>query len=62
MASGNRWTTGRRFFTHVGASRFLTGRVGGKDGRVFAPGLDWLVLPENFAKVIEGRYHDKDNA
>jgi uncharacterized protein YdaU (DUF1376 family) len=49
----------RRFFGHVAASPFLTGRAEGRDGRTFLPGLDWLVMPENFAKVIEGRYHDK---
>jgi uncharacterized protein YdaU (DUF1376 family) len=49
----------RRLFTHCGASAFLTGRATGKDGRPFFMSLDWLVKPENFAKVIEGRYHDK---
>lgn len=49
----------RRFFAHVSASPFLTGQRTGQDGRAFLPGLDWLVMPENFAKVIEGRYHDK---
>jgi uncharacterized protein YdaU (DUF1376 family) len=49
----------RRFFAHVAASPFLTGQVNGSNGRPFLPGLDWLVLPENFAKVIEGRYHDR---
>jgi len=49
----------RRFFAHVAASPFLTGQVAGTNGRPFLPGLDWLVLPENFAKVIEGRYHDR---
>ena len=49
----------RRFFAHVSASPFLTGQATGRDGRAFLPGLDWLVMPENFAKVIEGRYHDK---
>lgn len=47
----------RRLFTHCAASPFLTGRAEGK--RPFFVALDWLVLPENFAKVIEGRYHDK---
>jgi hypothetical protein len=49
----------RRFFTHVAASAFLTGRTTGTDGRPFLAALDWLVKPDNFAKVIEGRYHDK---
>lgn len=48
----------RRFFSHVAASPFLTGKVEGRNGRVFLPGLDWLVKPDNFAKVIENRYHD----
>lgn len=49
----------RRYFAHVAASPFLTGQVNDRQGRPFLPGLDWLVMPENFAKVIEGRYHDK---
>ena len=49
----------RRLFSHVAASPFLTGRVQGQGGRPFHAGLDWLVKPDNFAKVIEGRYHDK---
>lgn len=53
------WT---RFFNHVSASPFLTGRVEGQGGRVFLPGLDWLVKKSNFDKVIEGRYHDRSNA
>lgn len=52
----------RRFFTHVAASPFLTGQVTGQGGRVFLPGLDWLVKPDNFAKVIENRYHDRSAA
>ena len=48
----------RRFFIHVSASPFLTGQVDGQGGRPFLPGLDWLVKPSNFAKVIENRYHD----
>lgn len=48
----------RRFFGHVAASPFLTGKVEGKNGRTFLPGLDWLVKAANFAKVIENRYHD----
>ena len=48
----------RRFFTHVAASPFLTGKVPDRNGRPFLPGLDWLLKAANFAKVIEGRYHD----
>lgn len=52
----------RRFFSHVAASEFLTGRTTDRDGRPFLPGLDWLVMPKNFAKVIENRYHDRSAA
>jgi uncharacterized protein YdaU (DUF1376 family) len=51
-----------RFFRHVAASEFLTGRKVDREGRPFLPGLDWLVKPDNFAKVIEGRYHDRSAA
>lgn len=47
----------KAFFGKVSESKFLTGQVAGKDGgKSFIASLDWLVMPENFAKVIEGRY------
>ena len=49
----------RRYFAHVSASPFLTGKIEGQGGRPFLPGLDWLVKASNFAKVIEGRYHER---
>lgn len=49
----------RRLFLHCAASDFLTGRVQGRDGRSFLPGLDWMVNRTNFAKIIEGRYHER---
>ena len=52
----------RRFFEHVSASLFLTGRVEDRNGRPFLPGLDWMVKAANFAKVIENRYHDRQEA
>jgi len=45
------------FFKSVGKSRFLTGRVNGKDGRAFVADLEWLIKPSNFAKIVEGKYH-----
>lgn len=49
----------RWFFAHVAASRFLTGRAGhSRDGRTFRADFPWLMAPTNFAKVVEGRYHD----
>lgn len=49
----------RRLFGYVAQSPFLTGQREGRDGRAFTPGLDWLVKSANFAKVIEGRYHEE---
>lgn len=48
----------RRFFVHVSASEFLTGRREGRGERPFLPGLEWMVKKANFAKIIEGRYHE----
>ena len=49
----------RRFFEHVATSPFLTGRSATAGRDPFLAGLDWLVTSENFAKVIEGRYHPR---
>lgn len=48
----------QRFFSTVAASKFLTGRTEGREGRPFLPGLEWMVKAANFAKIIEGRYSD----
>jgi len=45
------------FFTHIGQSKFLTGRVSDKSGRAFTADLEWILKPSNFAKIIEGKYH-----
>jgi hypothetical protein len=47
----------RRLFSHIGRSDFLMGRVSDRDRRPFLVSLDWIVKPENFAKIIEGKYH-----
>ncbi len=45
------------FFEHVKKFDFLIGNVPGRDGRrPFVADLEWLILPGNFAKVIEGKY------
>jgi hypothetical protein len=47
-----------KYFSHVKQSSFLTGNVPGRDGnRTFVADLEWLVRPNNFIKVIEGKYH-----
>ena len=48
----------RKLFAYVGQSKFLTGRANTAPGnRPFVIELEWLVNPTNWAKVIEGKYH-----
>lgn len=46
----------RKYFGYVRKSDFLMGKTTGRDGRPFDCDLEWLVRPQNFAKVIEGKY------
>lgn len=48
----------RRFFEAVGASDFLTGRNGAWRGC----DLTWLMGKENFTKVVQGNYTNKETA
>lgn len=46
------------YFTDVSNSPFLTGKVDPKDGHNrFIATLEWLCTAKNFAKVMEGKYH-----
>lgn len=65
-AAAKRWpdadaglTFFRRLFGFVGQSPFLTGRATPATAgrKPFVAELAWLVLPENWAKTIEGKYH-----
>lgn len=47
-----------RFFGYVAKSDFLTGR----DGRWTNCDLGWLVNGENFAKVVQGNYENRERA
>lgn len=51
----------RKLFAYVGRSRFLTGKVHQRDPtqRTFVIELEWLVSPNNWAKVLEGKYHQE---
>lgn len=48
----------RDFFGYVRKSRWLMGQKPGRDGRPFDCDLEWLIRPQNFAKVVEGKYED----
>lgn len=48
----------RGYFAYVGESAFLTGRAPSTNGRPpFVADFEWLMGPENFAKVVEKKYH-----
>lgn len=52
-----------RLFKHIhDKCPWLTGKITGRDNRPFFASLSWIVCPENFAKIIEGRYDRKDGA
>lgn len=45
------------FFSSVAASDFLCGRSTPKPGKApFVADFEWLIRPQNFAKVLEGKY------
>lgn len=46
------------YFQTVRASDFLMGRTDGPRGPFNNCDLEWLVRPNNFAKVIEGKFSD----
>lgn len=54
----------RRLFAYVGQSPFLTGKAAQRDPtkRPFVIELEWLVNPSNWAKTIEGKYHQEQAA
>lgn len=47
-----------RLFAYVAKSDFLTGR----NGKWQSCNLAWLVKAENFAKVLEGQYENRQEA
>ena len=50
----------RRFFKYIRESDFLMGRTIPSNGRPpFRATLEWILRPNNFAKIIEGFYHRK---
>src|SRR3990167_2135608 len=50
----------KNYFEYVKQSNFLTGKTSGKEDKPpFIADLEWLVRPNNFVKIIEGKYHHK---
>ena len=48
------------FFEYVGQSDFLTGRTASHGRAPFVVSLSWLCNAENFAKVIEGNFENRE--
>jgi uncharacterized protein YdaU (DUF1376 family) len=47
----------REFFGFVRKSKFLMGKTAVNGRRPFECELEWLIRPNNWVKVIEGKYH-----
>jgi uncharacterized protein YdaU (DUF1376 family) len=45
-----------QFFPHIKESKFLMGKVHSKDRSPFQATLEWVLKPNNFVKIIEGKY------
>jgi len=46
------------FFNHIRQSPFLMGKVAPRHGdKPFTADLEWMIKPANFAKIVEGKYH-----
>jgi hypothetical protein len=51
----------KRYFGYVKKCPFLMGKVQNRNGSPpFEADLEWLVRPQNFAKVIEGKYERRN--
>jgi len=49
-----------QFFTWIRESDFLMGKADADNDRpVFLASLDWLIRPRNWAKLLDGKYHRK---
>ena len=47
----------RRLFNYIAQSPFLMGQAHDTNKRPFEISLDWIIKPDIFAKIIEGKYH-----
>jgi len=51
----------RKFFRKVQASDFLCGRVPGKDGNFFTVDFDWILKLDNFVRISEDKYKNRNS-
>lgn len=52
----------RRLFSYIAHCDFLLGKVYVPGRKPFLASLDWIARAENFAKIIEQRYENKESA
>ena len=52
----------RRLFSYIACCDFLLGKVYVPGRKPFLASLDWIARAENFAKIIEQRYENKESA
>ena len=51
----------RRVFKHIHDNcDFLMGKIHDRNGRIFKADLAWIVCDNNFAKIIEGKYDNRE--
>lgn len=51
-----------RFFSYVADSDFLTGRTNTPGRSPFELDLEWIITPRNLVKIVEGKYHQQEDA
>jgi len=51
----------RELFEKVEASDFLTGRADYGNRKPFIANFEWIIRPNNFAKILEGIYDNRDS-
>jgi hypothetical protein len=50
----------KAYIDRVAETPFLTGKVRSKNRKAFFADLDWLIMPNNYKKVIDGFYQQKE--
>lgn len=52
----------RKFFAYIAGSDFLTGRTNTSGRAPFEIDLEWIVTSDNFVKIVEGKFENREAA